>query len=61
MTDSPAARLGYRRVTRVILRARLPLLAQSGHRKDIGQCPLVTLTGHGDSKAVYSCRTVFSS
>src|SRR5215469_7965741 len=27
---------------------------------DIGQCPLMTLIGHGDSKAVFSCRTVFS-
>ena len=25
------------------------------------QCPLMTLTGHEDSKAVFSCRTAFSS
>jgi len=46
MTDSLAARLGYRRVTRGILRARLPLLAQSGHPTVVWQCLLLAQSGH---------------
>jgi hypothetical protein len=47
MTDSLAARLGNRRVTRGILRARLPLLALSGHGGVLASCLLLTQSGHG--------------